>query len=76
MILVRTFLETKEPVGRLGCRSGYGRVRPTGMKRSEARVSIDGTVARCQKQLTGNSDGNDDEEIDVEELEVAEGRCE
>jgi hypothetical protein len=46
------------------------------MKRSEARVSIDGTVARCQKRLTGNSDGNDDEEIDVEELEVAEGRCE
>ncbi len=60
MMLVRTFLETKLAVGRLGWIFGYGSVRPTVKGSKLCR-------AHERRSHTGDSDRDDHKEIDIKE---------
>lgn len=65
MMLDRTFLETRLAVGPFGCSFGYGSVRPT----VTTRVSQGNT--RSYPALTCDSDRDDDEQVNIQELELA-----
>jgi hypothetical protein len=69
-MLVKTFLETRLAVGRLGWILGYGRVRPTTMVRGVSSCDS----ARHKLALTSNRNGDDDEQVDVKESRVQNGK--